>query len=135
MKELWDFLEGVGEANLFKAIEELGLNEEETVANVKEVLAEFTRQWRKAKRKKSLTKLANSPLFEKVCLLRKCRDTPPRNPEQGGGLPHFFDLLDNPVPQGREYPKTDIGLKYQMQEYAVVNMIPKTYYDLMELRK
>jgi len=100
---LWKVLEDEKhKINLWDATKKAGLDKDAVRADVVDILTEFTKKWEWVG-KASLTKrgfqrkikeLANTELFYKVMLLHKCRETPPDNPGKGGGLPYFFEKLE-----------------------------------------
>lgn len=122
LEPLWEVLEQEKETNLYEAIKKAGLPETEAVEGVKEVLAQFTKKWEWVGTstftnkgfKKKVQMLAESELFYYIMLLHKCRDTPPRDPSKGGGLPLWFEKLE-------------VGLVYLKPNHP-------TYHDLVKRR-
>lgn len=103
LEPLWQILkEADDNTNLYDAIRQAGLSENETVEEIKKLLTLFTKQWEwcgfktfsKRGFQKKVKELAFSELFGYIELLHKCRDTPPRDPTKGGGLPKWFDVLE-----------------------------------------
>jgi hypothetical protein len=100
---LWNVLKNEEEIDLFEAIEKAKLPEDETIKEITNLLTLFTKQWEWCGFKtftnkgfqKKVKELALSELFGYIELLHKCRDTPPRDPSKGGGLPVWFDKLES----------------------------------------